>query len=112
MKMDPERYIAQMSRWLQIFTHGPVKPMYGVTEAQLKSIKVPTIVIPGNDKTHSSVAARDIQKLIPGSRLVDLGLADQDLPLVPFPEWAPQEATIAKVCADFVVAHSGAGAGT
>jgi len=107
MKMDTQRYIAQMTRWLQIFTRGPVKPMYGVTEAQLKSIKVPSIVVPGNDKTHSSVAARDIQKLIPGSRLVDLGLEDQELPLVPFTDWAPQEATIAKVCAAFVVANSG-----
>ena len=106
MKMDAQRYIAQMSHWLQIFTRGPVKPMYGVTEAQLKSIKVPAIVIPGNDKTHSSVAGRDIQKLIPGSKLVDLGLADQDLPLVPFTDWAPQEPTIAKACAEFVVANS------
>lgn len=106
MKMDPQRYIAVMSHWLAIFTRGPVKPMYGVTEAQLKSIKVPTIVIPGNDKTHSAVAGRDIQKLIPGSKLLDLGLADQDLPLVPFTDWAPQEATIAKAAAQFVHAHS------
>src|SRR4029079_3385621 len=40
MKMGAQRDIAQMSQWLQIFTRGPVKPMYGVTEAQLKSIKV------------------------------------------------------------------------
>ena len=112
MKMDVQRYIAQMSQWLQLFTRGPVKPMYGVTEAQLKSIKVPTVVIPGNDKTHSSAAGREVQKLIPGSRLVDLGLADQDVPLVPFTDWAPQEASLAKVCAEFVVAHSGSGAGT
>jgi pimeloyl-ACP methyl ester carboxylesterase len=106
MAMDPGRYIEMMSHWLSIFTRGPVKPMYGVTEAQLKSIKVPTIVIPGNDRTHSSIAGRDIQKLIPGSQLVDLGLEDQDLPLVPFTDWAPQEPKIAKLCADFVKAHS------
>jgi len=67
---------------------------------------VPTIVIPGNDKTHSSVQGRAIQKAIPGSKLVDLGLKDEDLPLVPFTDWAPQEPTIAKVCADFVKANS------
>ncbi|HUQ73335.1 MAG TPA: alpha/beta hydrolase [Burkholderiales bacterium] len=106
MKMDPKRYIQVMSHWLEIFTRGPVAPMYGVTEAQLKSIKVPAIVIPGNDKTHASAEGRAIQKLIPGSQLVDLGLADQDLPLVPFTDWAPQEAAIAKTCADFVHRHS------
>jgi len=106
MKMDPQRYVEQMSHWLAIFTRGPVKPMYGVTEAQLKSIKVPSIVIPGNDKTHSSVEGRAIQKAIPGSKLFDLELADQDLPLVPFTDWAPQEPTLARVCADFVKEHS------
>src|SRR3954464_2762210 len=106
MKMDPKRYIEVMSHWLAIFTRGPVKPMYGVTEAQLRSIKVPTIVIPGNDTNHSSAAARDIQKLIPGSKLVDLGLKDQDVALVPFTDWAPQEPAIATTCADFVKANS------
>ena len=111
-RLPPEQFIAVLSNWLKIFVAGKDLPVWGVTEAELGSIKAPTIVIPGNDKTHASVAARDIRKLIPGSRLVELGLADQDLPLVPFPEWASQEATIAKVCADFVVAHSRAGAGT
>jgi pimeloyl-ACP methyl ester carboxylesterase len=106
MAMDPRRYIEVMSHWLSIFTRGPVKPMYGVTEAQLKSIRVPTIVMPGNDKTHSSVEGRAIQKAIPGARLVDLGLADQDLPLVPFTDWAPQEPVIARACADFVRENS------
>jgi pimeloyl-ACP methyl ester carboxylesterase len=106
MRMDPKRYIEVMSSWLAIFTHGPVAPMYGVTEAQLASIRVPSIVIPGNDKTHSMSCGRAIQRLIPGSRLVELPLEDQDLPLVPFPEWAPHEESIARVCADFVKQHS------
>jgi pimeloyl-ACP methyl ester carboxylesterase len=106
MRMDPKRYIEVMSRWLQIFTRGPVAPMYGVTEAQLRSIRVPTVVIPGNDKTHSMPCGRAIQRLIPGSRLVELPLEDQDVPLVPFPEWAPHEETIARACADFIKEQS------
>jgi len=102
LRMDPKRYIEVMSNWLAIFTRGPAAPMYGVTEAQLASIRVPSIVIPGNDKTHSMPCGRAIQRLIPGSRLVELPLEDQDVPLVPFPEWAPHEETIARVCAEFV----------
>jgi len=49
---------------------------------------------------------RAIQRLIPGSRLFELPLEDQDLPLVPFPEWAPHEEAIARVCADFVKKNS------
>ena len=85
---------------------GPVAPMYGVTEAQLGSIRVPAVVIPGNDKTHSMACGRAIQRLIPGSRLVELPLEDQDLPLVPFPDWAPHEQTIARVCAEFVLKNT------
>jgi pimeloyl-ACP methyl ester carboxylesterase len=102
MRMDPQRYIEVMSNWLAIFTRGPVAPMYGVTEAQLRSIRVPSVVIPGNDKTHSMSCGRAIQRLIPASRLVELPLEDRDVPLVPFPEWAPHEEAIARVCADFV----------
>jgi pimeloyl-ACP methyl ester carboxylesterase len=102
MAMDPQRYIEVMSRWLEIFTRGPVEPMYGVTEAQLRSIDVPTVVIPGNDRTHSMAAGRAIQRLIPGSRLVELPLEDQDVALIPFPDWAPHEAAIAQACADLV----------
>jgi pimeloyl-ACP methyl ester carboxylesterase len=103
MRMDPERYIEVMSSWLAIFTRGPVAPMYGVTPAQLGSIKVPSVVIPGNDKTHSMACGRAIQKLIPNSRLVELPLEDQDVPLIPFPEWAPHEESIARVCAEFIL---------
>jgi pimeloyl-ACP methyl ester carboxylesterase len=103
MAMDPQRYIAVMSRWLEIFTRGPVEPMYGVPEAQLASIKVPTVVIPGNDRTHSMACGRAIQRLIPGSRLVELPLEDQDVPLIPFPEWAPHEDAIARACAQLVL---------
>jgi len=106
MRMDPKRYIEVMSSWLAIFTRGPVAPMYGVTEAQLASIRVPSICIPGNDKTHSMSHGRAIQRLIPGSSLFELPLEDQDLPLVPFPEWAPHEEAIARVCADFVKKNS------
>jgi len=106
MRMDPRRYIEVMQNWNAIFTRGPVAPMYGVTDAQLASIRVPSIVIPGNDKTHSMPCGRAIQRLIPGSRLVELPLEDKDVPLVPFPEWAPHEETIARVCAEFVKKNS------
>jgi pimeloyl-ACP methyl ester carboxylesterase len=103
MAMDPQRYIEVMSRWLEIFTRGPVEPMYGVTEQQLRSIRVPAVVIPGNDKTHSMAAGRAIQRLVPGSRLFELPVADQDVALVPFQEWAPHEEAIARACAELVL---------
>ncbi len=106
MKMDPKKYIEVMTHWLQIFTRGPVEPMYGVKEAQLRSIKVPTILIPGNDLTHNGPCGRAIAQQIPGCQLVDMGLKDEELALVPFTDWAPLEPKIAKIAADFVVKNS------
>jgi pimeloyl-ACP methyl ester carboxylesterase len=102
MAMDPQQYISVMSHWLDIFTSGPAAPMMGVREADLKAIRVPTLVIPGNDKTHSAPNGRVVQKLIPGSRLHELPLEDLEVALVPFTDWAPHEEEIARACAEFM----------
>jgi pimeloyl-ACP methyl ester carboxylesterase len=109
LAMDPQHYIQVMSHWQDIFMRDNDQPVMGVTEAQLATIRAPAIVIPGNDKTHNSASGRAAQRLIPGAELHDLGLPDQDLPLVPFEEWAPHEAEIAQAYAGFmrrVIAHS------
>jgi pimeloyl-ACP methyl ester carboxylesterase len=102
MAMKPERYIEVMSRWREQFSAGGHLPVMGVSEAELRSIKVPTIVIPGNDNTHSSASGRAAAKLIPGCQLHELPVTDQDVPLIVFEEWAPYEDEIARVFADFM----------
>jgi pimeloyl-ACP methyl ester carboxylesterase len=102
MRMDPKRYIEVMSHWRDIFVRGPHSPVMGVKEADMRSIKVPTLVIPGNDKTHSSASGRAAHRLIPGSKLFELPIEDQDVDLISFPEWAPHEDAIARACADFM----------
>jgi pimeloyl-ACP methyl ester carboxylesterase len=102
MRMDPARYIAVMSRWQELFVRDANSPVMGVREAELQSIKVPAIIIPGNDKTHSSASARSAHGLIAGSRLHALPIEDQDVDLIAFPEWAPYEAEIARVLVEFM----------
>ena len=102
MAMQPERYIEVMSHWHKLFLAGANLTVMGVTDQQLRSIKVPTIVIPGNDKTHNSQSGRVAQSLIPNCRLHQLPIEDQDVPLIPFEQWAPYEAEIAKVFVDFM----------
>jgi len=55
-----------------------------------------------NDNTHSSASALVAQKLIPGSELHRLPITDQDVPLIPFPEWSAYEEEIARVFVDFM----------
>ena len=101
-----EQFIEVMSRWRDIFVAGGKYPVMGVTEAELGSIKVPTIVIPGNDKTHASASGLAAHRLIPGSRLHRLPIEDQDVPLIPFPDWAPYEDEIADALAAFIAQSS------
>jgi pimeloyl-ACP methyl ester carboxylesterase len=102
MSMDPKRYIAVMRRWRELFVAGAHLPVMGVTDAELNSIKVPTVIIPGNDLTHASASALAAHERIPGSEIHRLPITEQDVPLVPFPDWAPHEEEIARVFVDFM----------
>ncbi|HEY1542060.1 MAG TPA: alpha/beta hydrolase [Xanthobacteraceae bacterium] len=101
-----EQFIEVMSRWRDIFVAGGKYPVMGVTEKELGSIKMPTIVIPGNDKTHASASGLAAHRLIPGSRLHRLPIEDQDVPLIPFPDWAPYEDEIADAFVGFIAQSS------
>ena len=100
--MDPADYIALMTGWKQSFDAGIHHDVLGVTDTELGSITVPTLVVPGNDGVHSSRSGQAAHRLIPGSELHRLPLEDQPVPLVPFEEWAPQEEEIAQVFASFM----------
>ena len=102
MAIDPKRFIATMRRWRELFVAGAHHPVLGVSDADLNSLKVPTIVIPGNDNTHSSVSGRAAHRLIPGSVLHELPVTDVDVPMVPFPDWAEHEPEICRTFVDFM----------
>jgi hypothetical protein len=102
MAMDPKDYIRKMTRWRELFVAGAHHPVMGVSPQELASIAAPTIVIPGNDNTHSSASGRAAHQQIPGSELHQLPITDQDVPLIPFDEWAPYEDEIARVLLDFM----------
>jgi len=102
MAMDPARFIEIKSRLLDKFLAGAKLPVMGMTEAELNSIKVPTLVVPGNDNTHSSKSGRIAHEMIEGSELHSLPITDQDVDLISWPDWSPVEAEIATVFIDFM----------
>jgi pimeloyl-ACP methyl ester carboxylesterase len=101
-KLPAEQFIRVFTRWKEIFEAGGKYPVMGVTEQELQSIKVPTIIIPGNDQTHSSASGRVAHNLIRGSALHQLPTTDQEVPLIPWPEWTRYEEEIARVFVDFM----------
>jgi pimeloyl-ACP methyl ester carboxylesterase len=86
MAMKPERFVAVMQRWLDIFLAGPKEPLLGVSPEQLRSIKVPAIVIPGNDLTHAAVSGRAAAELIPGAELFELPIQHREVPVITYAE--------------------------
>lgn len=102
MALTAEEFIDIQTRLRDLFVAGADLPVFGVTEAELNSIKLPAIVIPGNDKIHDSRSGRAVHTMIPGSEIHVLPMEDQDVPVVPFEDWGAHEPEIAKVLADFM----------
>jgi pimeloyl-ACP methyl ester carboxylesterase len=96
LKMPASRFIIVMKKWHEMFMRGADMPVLGISNDQLRSIAVPTIVIPGNDKIHSSVSGRQAHSFIPNAVLHALPIEDSTADLVPFEEWASHEAEMAE----------------
>jgi len=106
MAMSAEEFIDIQTRLRDLFVAGADLPVFGVTEAELNSIRIPTIVIPGNDKVHDSRSGRAVHAMIPGSEMHLLPMEDQDVPVVPFEDWIAHEPEIAQTLADFMARHA------
>lgn len=95
VKTPKARFTTVMASWRDQFVAGVDLPVLGITEAELESIAVPTIVVPGNDLIHSGAVGRRAQSLIPGAILHELPAEQSDRDLIPFEEWKPFESEIA-----------------
>src|SRR5712692_2945158 len=87
MAMEPERFIAVMSRWREYFIRSADLPVIGATAEALGSINVPACVVPGHDRTHPRNVGEEASRLLPNSELhilfpeqldVDLAIGDWD----------------------------------
>lgn len=104
MNLESEQFIQVLENWLTIFISGPSYPVMGVEEVTLQSIRVPVLIIPGNDRTHASSNALEAAKLIPHAQVFQLPIADHDVDIISFSEWAPQEPAIADRVVQFLEA--------
>jgi len=110
MKTDPQRFIAAMSQWSQYFVQGGDLPVLGASEAELKSIKVPACVIPGNDRTHAVRIGRNLARLLPDCELHELYPSDEDVDVVPPEEWQKKDGEMAAIFVAFMTKVSRAAA--
>src|SRR6516165_10627964 len=101
-RLPARQFIDVLTRWNEIFVAGGAHPVMGVSPDELRAIRAPTIVIPGNDKTHARASGLAAHHLIARSTLHQLPIEDRDEPLIPFPQWSQYEPEIARVFAEFM----------
>ena len=102
MAMDPQRFIAVMSHWREYFIAGADQPVIGASENELRSIRVPACIVPGNDRIHARRAGENVGRLIPGAEVRDIMPPGPDLDEIPFAEWDRREGELAAVFVDFL----------
>ena len=103
MAMDPKKFIAAMERWQRTVRQGRRASR---SSARASGTSIPSrcrpASFPGNDRTHNHAVAETAHRMIPGSELHDLFPGDLDVDLVPPEDWAPKEAEMAAIFADFL----------
>jgi pimeloyl-ACP methyl ester carboxylesterase len=106
MKMEPAQFIEVMSRWREYFLRGVDLPVIGATEAELRSIKVPACIVPGNDLTHGRQTGENLARLLPRSEVHVLFPKHYDEPLSPREEWDEKAGEMAALFDDFLKRQS------
>ncbi|MGH8663452.1 MAG: alpha/beta fold hydrolase [Burkholderiales bacterium] len=102
MAMDPQRFIGVMSHWREYFIAGADQPVIGATEAELRAIRVPACIVPGNDRIHARRAGENVARLIPGGEVHDIMPAGPDVDDIPFADWEQREGELAAVFLAFL----------
>lgn len=103
---DPRQVIATMTRWSEGFIREADLPVIGASANQLRSIKAPACVIPGNDNTHPKAAGELLARLLPDATLNILFAEHLDVDVVPPEDWAPKETEMAAMLLAFLKRHS------
>jgi pimeloyl-ACP methyl ester carboxylesterase len=102
MNMEPSQFINVMSHWREYFLRGADLPVIGATETELRSIKAPALVIPGNDNTHSQKTGERLGQILPNAQVHILFPKHYDMDLSPREEWDEKAPEMARLFADFM----------
>ena len=95
-----------MTRWSEGFLREADLPVIGASADQLRSIKVPSCVIPGDDNTHPKTVGETLARLLPDATLNSLFADHQDVDVVPPEDWDAKEAEMAGMLLAFLKHHT------
>ena len=102
LEIEPPRFIAVMEEWRRAFNEGAHHPVIGVSPAQLRSLTMPTCVIPGNDRVHPRAPGQAAHRLIPNSEYHEVLTEDRPDLDVALEDWNAKEGLLAAIFIDFL----------
>jgi pimeloyl-ACP methyl ester carboxylesterase len=102
MNMEPSQFISVMAHWREYFVRGADLPVIGASEAELKSLEAPALVIPGNDNTHSRKTGERLARILPNAQIRVLFPKHYDMDLSPREEWDEKAPEMARLFAEFM----------
>lgn len=99
--MGVDGFLAAMRRWLAGFHQGSGHPVAGLTPSEMRSIALPALIVPGNDRTHPRAVGQTAHRLLAHSEYRELMGDDLDAD-VDLEGWAKQNGTLASTFVDFL----------
>jgi len=76
LAMDVGEFIATMRRWRQFFLDGADMPVIGVDAETVRSITLPTCIVPGHDTIHPRHIAEQLASILPNAEFHDVPPAE------------------------------------
>ena len=98
----PGEFIAVMRAWREPFVAGAELPLIGTSAADLRSIRAPTCLIPGDDLTHGGETGAAAARLMPDCEVHRVTAADQNVDLTPAEDWYAKAGDIGAIFCDFL----------
>jgi pimeloyl-ACP methyl ester carboxylesterase len=102
MKLDPARFAEVMKSWYERFIADAEKPVIGATETEIRAIRAPTCIVPGNDLSHLRSAAENLGRLLPDAEVHPLVTKHYDLDVAPRDEWDAKEGDLAAIFLNYM----------
>lgn len=99
--MGADGFAGGMERWLAGFRQGTGFPVSGIDPAAMRGLRMPTLIVPGNDRVHPRAPGQAAHRLIPTSRYREVLTADRDVD-VDFEGWEAATGTLGAVFVDFL----------
>ncbi len=100
--MDPQDFIARMTRWRQSFDAGAEHPVIGLSPAELREMAMPACIVPGKDPVHPLPAGQAAHRLMPNAEYVEVVTEQRATLDEAFADWDAKEGLLAATFIDFL----------